>query len=396
MDHHPDPLYVRSSASEGQRSGRPGPEDGAGLRRFAVATLASAVLGASLLAAILLASGAIETGASASAAPAPETTGPTTPNAALHPAALYAAAAPGVVDITAQGSTTVPGPFGSTREQSTSTGSGIVVDRKGHVLTADHVVAGSSSVTVTFANGRTRKARVVGHDATTDLAVLAVDASALSLHPLALGDSAALQVGDPVAAIGDPFGYRRSMSAGIVSGLDRTIQGLNGFSVAHAVQTDAAIDPGNSGGPLVDSRGRVIGIVDQIATGNSGADSSTGVGFAISSNVARAELGALERGAAPAHAYLGVETAPSAGPGGGTAVAVVAVQGGGPAARAGLHAGDIVEELDGRPLRGVNDLIASVASHRPGQAVTLGVRRGARHLRLRVVLGLQPTTSSAG
>jgi S1-C subfamily serine protease len=110
----------------------------------------------------------------------------------------------------------------------------------------------------------------------------------------------------------------------------------------------------------------------------------------------RPELGALERGAAPAHAYLGVETAPAAGPGGGTAVAVVAVQGGGPAARAGLRAGDIVEELDGRPLRGVNDLIASVASHRPGQAVTLGVRRGARHLRLRVVLGLQPTTSSAG
>jgi putative serine protease PepD len=354
-----------------------------GAGRQAVATLAGAVLGAGALAAILFAAGAFDTGA-ASGAAVPVTAGGTAGTGSLHPVALYADAAPGVVDITARSSSAV------------DTGSGIVVDRQGHILTADHVVSGSSSVTVTFANGATRSARVLGQDATTDLAVLGVDPSGLSLRPLALGDSAALQVGDPVAAIGDPFAYRRSMSAGIVSGLDRTIQGLNGFSVAHAVQTDAAIDPGNSGGPLLDAQGQVIGIIDQIATGGSGADSSTGVGFAISSNVAKAELSALERGSAPAHAYLGVGTAPAADVAGGQGVAVVTVQSGGPAAKGGVRAGDIIDAVDGRPLRGVNDLIATVSEHRPGQTMTLSVRRGARSLTVRVVLGKQPLGASSG
>jgi putative serine protease PepD len=266
----------------------------------------------------------------------------------------------------------------------------MVVDRRGHILTADHVVRGSSSVRVTFADGATRTARILGQDPSTDIAVLGVDPSGPSLHPLTLGDSAALQVGDPVAAIGDPFGYKRSMSVGIVSGLDRAIQGLDGSSVGHAVQTDAALDPGNSGGPLLDAHGDVIGIVDQIATGNSDAQNSTGVGFAISSNVARAELSALARGAAPAHAYLGVQTAPAVEVAGGRGVVVVAVQKGSPAAKAGVRAGDIVDAVGGKPLRGVNDLIATVAADRPGQAMTLTVRRGARRLTLRVVLGAQP------
>jgi putative serine protease PepD len=367
-----------------------------GARRLALATAASAVLGAAVLTAILFAAGALPGDTTISAAAEPLTAGPAVGGGALHPRALYADAAPGVVDITSRGSTTVASPFGREREQSTSTGTGIVVDRQGHILTADHVVRGSSSVTVTFADGATRSARVLGQDATTDLAVLGVDPSGLSLRPLPLGDSAALQVGDPTAAIGDPFGYQRSMSTGIVSGLDRTIQGDNGFSIAHAVQTDAAIDPGNSGGPLLNARGQVIGIVDQIATGNSGADSSTGVGFAVSSNVAKAELTHLERGSAPAHAYLGVETAPALEPGGGPGVAVVAVRGGSPAAKGGLRARDVIDAIDGRPLRGVNDLIATISADRPGQAVTLAVRRGGRRLMLHIVLGAQPADGSSG
>jgi S1-C subfamily serine protease len=368
----------------------------AGPGRWALATLASAVLGAAAVVAVLFATGAVHTGGRTETTTVAPTSGPTVGAAALHPAALYADVAPGVVDITALMTTTVPSPFGSTREQSTASGSGSVLDRRGHILTADHVVRGASSVSITFADGATRRARVVGQDATTDLAVLRVNPSGLSLHPLTLGDSAALQVGDPVAAIGDPFGYARSMSTGIVSGLDRTIQGLNGFSVARAVQTDAAIDPGNSGGPLLDARGHVIGIVDQIATGGSGADSSTGVGFAISSNVAKAELADLERGQAPAHAYLGVETAPGAGVDGGRGVVVVSVQPGGPAAKAGVRAGDIIDAIDGKPLRGVVDLNATVSAHRPGQAISLTMRRDGRRLTLHAVLAKQPRAASGG
>ena len=368
-------------------------------RRLALVTLASALIGAGALAAILFATGAVHgstTGARTLANAQPVTTGSAIASESLHPSTLYADAAPGVVDIIARGTTTTQSPFGSTSEQETSTGAGVVLDPQGHILTADHVVQGSSSVSVKFANGTTRSVRVTGRDPATDLAVLSVDPSGLSLHPIALGDSAGLQVGDPVAAIGDPFGYPRSMSVGIASGLDRTIAGLNGYSIAHAVQTDAAIDPGNSGGPLLDAAGQVIGIVDQIATGGSGADSSTGVGFAVPSNVAKAELSDLERGSVPTHAYLGVGTAPAVDVDGGAGVIVESVQSASPAAKAGVRVGDIVQTVDGKPLRGVNDLIAAVSAGRPGQTLTLGLTRGTRHLTLRVVLAAQPRNASTG
>jgi putative serine protease PepD len=362
-------------------------------RHVLLATLASAVVGAGVLAAILFATGAVH-GSTTGAATQPVSAGAAVGSQSLHPAALYGASAPGVVDIIARGTTTVQSPSGPTSEQSTSTGAGVVLDRQGHILTADHVVQGSSSVSVKFANGTTRSVRVTGRDPATDLAVLSVSPAGLSLHPIALGDSAGLQVGDPVAAIGDPFGYPRSMSVGIVSGLDRTIAGLNGYSIAHAVQTDAAIDPGNSGGPLLTAAGQVIGIVDQIATGGSGTDSSTGVGFAVPSNVAKAELSDLERGSAPTHAYLGVATAPAVDVDGGAGVIVESVQTASPAAKAGVRVGDIVESVDGKPLRGVNDLIAAVSADRPGQTLTLGLERGARHLALQVVLAAQPRQAS--
>jgi putative serine protease PepD len=366
--------------------------------RLALITLASALIGAGALAAILFATGAVHgrTTATTQAAAEPVTAGPAVGSESLHPTALYADTAPGVVDIIGRGTATVQSPSGPTTEHSTSTGAGVVLDRQGHILTADHVVQGSLSVSVKFANGTTRSVRVTGRDPATDLAVLSVNPSGLTLHPIALGDSAGLQVGDPVSAIGDPFGYPRSMSVGIVSGLDRTIAGLNGFSIAHAVQTDAAIDPGNSGGPLLNAAGQVIGVVDQIATGGSGADSSTGVGFAVPSNIAKAELSDLERGSTPTHAYLGVGTAPAVDVDGGAGVIVESVQSASPAAKAGVRVGDIVETVDGKALRGVNDLIAAVSTGRPGQTLTLGVQRGARRMTLRVVLAAQPRTAPAG
>ena len=173
--------------------------------------------------------------------------------------------------------------------RSTATGTGFVVDGKGHIVTAAHVVEGASSISVKFQDGTTRTAKVLGTDEATDVAVLSVDPSGLTLHPLALGSSASLAIGDEVAAIGDPFTYDRSLSTGVVSGLDRTISAPNGFTVAHAIQTDAALNPGNSGGPVLDASGRVIGIVDQIAT-NGSSQTSSGVGFAVPIDLVRSEL----------------------------------------------------------------------------------------------------------
>ena len=191
--------------------------------------------------------------------------------------------------------------------RATATGTGFVVDGKGHIVTAAHVVDGASSITVKFQDGTTRTAKLLGKDNATDVAVLSVDPSGLTLHPLALGSSAALDVGDQLAAIGDPFTYERSMSTGIVSGLDRTISAPNGFTVAHAIQTDAALNPGNSGGPVLDAAGKVIGIVDQIAT-NGSSDTSSGVGFAVPIDLVKSELSQLEAGQTVSHAYLGVST----------------------------------------------------------------------------------------
>jgi putative serine protease PepD len=363
--------------------------------RVMLAAIGSAASGAAAAVAVLLATGGIHGGAPVAAAQ-PLTAGPAVGTGALHPAALYADAAPGVVDITARGTSTVQSPFGPALERSTSSGAGVVLDGRGHVLTADHVVQGASSLTVSFANGITRRARVAGRDPSTDLAVLKVDPSGLTLHPLPLGDSSSQRVGAPVAAIGDPFGYHRSLSVGIVSGLDRTIRGLNGSPVADAIQTDAAIDPGNSGGPLLNARGQVIGIVDQIATGNSGADSSTGVGFAISSAAAKAELTGLEHGAKIRHAYLGVSSSDAAG----TPGAVVAsVTSGSPAADAGVKAGDVVTAVNRTAIGRSGDLLAAVAARSPGEKLELTLRRGSGTQTMTVTLGTQPrgtATSGSG
>jgi putative serine protease PepD len=314
----------------------------------------------------------------------------------LDASALYASTAPGVVDITSNGVTDTSqstSPFGGPQQQdTTATGTGFVVDGKGHILTAAHVVNGASSVTVTFQDGTTRKATVLGQDNATDVAVLSVDASGLTLHPLALGSSASLQVGDSVAAIGDPFTYQRSMSTGIVSGLDRTISAPNGFTVAHAIQTDAALNPGNSGGPVLDASGKVIGIVDQIAT-NGSSDTSSGVGFAVPIDLVKSELTSLEAGKSVSHAYLGVSTSDVGSTT--TGALVQSVSSGGPAADAGLRSGDVITKLGSTTIKGTNDLVAAIATQKPGDKVTVTVRRGSNTSDLTVTLGTQPTQATS-
>jgi putative serine protease PepD len=314
--------------------------------------------------------------------------------AGLDARAVYASAAPGVVDITSSGVSTAPtpDPFGQGPSQSaTATGTGFVLDRNGDIATAAHVVDGASSIKVSFADGTTRTARVLGTDNATDVAVLKVDPSGLTLHPLPLGNSAALTVGDPLAIIGDPFHYTRSISTGIVSGLDRTIQAPNGFTVAHAIQTDAALNPGNSGGPVLDSRGQVIGIADQIAT-NGSADQSSGVGFAVPIGLVSSELAQLEAGQQVQHAYLGVATGDSAS---GSGVLVASVASSGPAAAAGVQSGDVITAIDGHAVRSTNELVAVIAGHSPGEKVTLTIRRGSSTRTLAVTLGTQPQSQRA-
>jgi putative serine protease PepD len=310
----------------------------------------------------------------------------------LDTSALYASASPGVVDITATGtSTTQQGPFGQGSSPSTATGSGFVVDAKGNVITAAHVVDGAGSIKVSFADGMTRTATVVSKDNATDVAVLKIDPAGLTLHPLALGSSASLNVGDAVLAIGSPFGYQESLSTGVVSGLDRTIQAPNGFTIAHAVQTDAAMNPGNSGGPILDSSGHVIGIADQIAT-NGSADQSSGVGFAVPIDLIRAELTKLEAGQTVAHAYLGVATSESTGSSG---AVVGSVSSGSPASSAGIKTGDVVTAVDGKAISGSGDLVAAIASHNPGDTIKLTIHRGTGTLTQSVTLATQPATQSS-
>jgi len=343
---------------------------------LAALLVTAALLGGGTTAGVLVATGATRGGTTTTTTI--ERAASTT-SGGLDASALYASTAAGVVDITA-------------KSASTATGTGFVIDTNGHIVTAAHVVDGAGSISVKLQDGTTRTATVLGKDDATDIAVLKIDASGLTLHPLTLGSSSGIDVGTQVAAIGDPFGYDRSLSTGIVSGVDRTIQAPNGFTVAHAIQTDAAVNPGNSGGPVLDANGSVIGIVDQIATDGS-AQQSSGVGFAVPIDLVKSSLKTLEAGGQVEHAYLGVSTADGSSGAAGAAVSSVAA--GGPAAGGGLRAGDIVTAFDGKAVGSSSDLVAAIATHQPGDRVQLTVKRGSSTEHLTVTLGTQPTQAAS-
>jgi S1-C subfamily serine protease len=315
----------------------------------------------------------------------------------LTPHDIYVRDAPGVVFVRAQVIEQVQDPFDlfPDQESSTSTGSGFLIDRGGHILTNYHVIQGAnrqSGVIVQFEDNVTRHAVVVGQDADNDLALLKVDLAGVPMvQPLALGDSTNVRVGDPTLAIGNPFGLDRTLTSGIVSALQRQIRAPNGFSIDNVIQTDAPINPGNSGGPLLDATGRVIGINSQIATGNGGAGGSVGIAFAVPINTAKDILGGLEHGGRIRVAYLGLRGTP--GPGTTHGVVVKTVQPGGPAATAGLRSGDEIRTIDGHRVGSMKDLQALVQARAPGQAISLRTTRG-RHARVvRALLGSRPASA---
>jgi S1-C subfamily serine protease len=309
-------------------------------------------------------------------------------------------------------------PFGEVEPESgggTATGSGFVIDGEGHILTNNHVVEGASKVTVKLGDSeKTYDAEVVGTDPGTDIALLKVDAPASEVHPLTLGKSSEAEVGDPVVAIGNPFGLDRTVTSGIVSALQRQIQAPNGFSISHVIQTDAAINPGNSGGPLIDAEGKVIGINSQIATGGGG-NGNVGIGFAIPIDTIRAEIEQLKTKGEVEHAFIGIS--------GGTVtselakalnlpvdegVIVQSVVKGSAADKAGIEAGsttatingeevklggDIITEVDGKKLKSMEEFVEIIQGSKPGDELELTILRDGHEKTADVTLGTQPKGS---
>ena len=287
-----------------------------------------------------------------------------------------------VVEITVS-STASDTPLGN-GGSATAQGSGFVYDNQGHVITNQHVVDGAQSVKVALWNGKTYDATVVGSDPSTDIAVLDVDAPASVLEPLSLADSSKLEVGDEVVAIGSPFGLEQTVTSGIVSALHRQITAPNDFAIDDAIQTDAAINHGNSGGPLLDMSGRVVGVNSQIESESGGND---GVGFAVSSNTVKRIAAALISNGSVDHAYLGVATETSTSPAGAT---ITSVRSGTPAAGSELNAGDVVTAVDGEKVTSSDQLRELIDAHNPGDSVTLTVSRNGDTRTLKVVLGTRP------
>src|SRR5215218_4190768 len=322
---------------------------------------------------------------------------------------IYKAEGRGVVFVEARGVSN-DSVFGLPQQGQTATGSGFVVDRDGTILTNAHVVEGARDVSVRFSeNGNdTIPAEVKGRDTSTDLAVLKIDPSKVKdLQVMPLGDSSKVHVGDSVVAIGNPFGFTRTVTTGIVSALQRQIQAPNGFPIRNVIQTDASINPGNSGGPLLDGDGRVIGITSQIATG--GGQGSVGIGFAVPVNLAKSLLPKLKQGGKIERAYLGIEMTDVGGqlakelnlPVESGAL-IQSVVPGGPADDAGLRGGrtettrgvtaggDLIVKVDGKSVRKSDDVAAAIADNRPGDKVSIEYYRGKDKMTAEVKLGKRP------
>jgi putative serine protease PepD len=301
---------------------------------------------------------------------------------------LYDNVTPGVVDITVDSNAPSsnfgfgPGGGGGTTQ---AEGSGFVVDTSGHIVTNQHVVDGATSITVRFKDGKTAKAKLVGTDPSTDIAVIKVDVAASELHPLTLGTSSTIEPGQEVVAIGSPFGLTETMTSGIVSAIDRTIQAPNNYSIAGAIQTDAPINHGNSGGPLLDTSGNVVGVNAQIESNSGGSD---GVGFAIPIDSVKSVVNTLIAGGKVEHAYLGIHVGDAANSAG---AQISSVQSGSPAAKAGVKAGDVITALDGKAITKADDLTAGISSHAPNDKVTLTVTRDGKTVTLDVTLGVRPS-----
>jgi S1-C subfamily serine protease len=338
-------------------------------------------------------------------------------SAGLTPRDIYDRDAPGVAYITAQivQRTASPFDFGLPQEQQgTSTGSGFVIDKDGTIATNAHVVDGATKVSVRFGDGAAHPAKILGVDKSTDLALLKIDPKGVDLHPLPLGSSHGIQVGDPTVAIGNPCGLDRTLTTGVVSALQRHIKAPNGFTIDNVIQTDAAINPGNSGGPLIDATGKVIGINSQIETGSNG-NGNVGIGFAIPIDTVKQKIGTLKKTGTIKYAYLGVSTQTIDSSFAGllpvkNGALVQTVTAGSPAAKAGLQGGDITAQVGGTPVALGGDIITTcdnqaitsaaalsplVGRHKAGDKVKITFIRDRKTKTVEVTLGTRPASLSA-
>lgn len=319
---------------------------------------------------------------------------------------IYERAAPGVVQITS-----TSGGVGSSSPQQ-ALGSGFVLDKAGHIVTNYHVVEGADQIRVSFSNQDTVEAQLVGTDPSTDLAVLQVDTSASGLTPLSLGDSDRVEVGDQVVAIGNPFGLDRTATSGIVSALQRLITAPNRFTIDHVIQTDAPINHGNSGGPLLNAHGHVIGVNTQIETGGVIGSGNVGIGFAVPSNTVKDVAAQILRTGRVDHAYLGISGQAVSADVAETynlpvkaGVLIESVTNGSGADRAGLQGGetqvvvagetfvlggDIIVAFDGKQIASIEQLRDAIARHKPGDKIKLQILRDAKKTGVTVTLGRQP------
>ena len=327
-------------------------------RGDAMRTTATAVVGGLVTGLVLLATGALGIGGATGAA------GP----GATDVRALYRAAAPSVVAIAAED----------------RTGSGFLIDAHGDVVTNAHVVGEARSVEVTI-GGRTMGALVRGVEPSVDIAVLRLEGGALEVAPLVFGDAPSLRVGDPVVAIGAPFGLQGSLSTGVVSGLRRQIDSPNGFAITGVIQTDAALNPGNSGGPLLDLSGRVVGVATQIATEGG---RNEGIGFAVPADVVRRTVERIIATGEARLPYLGV-----AGEDVGDGVRLERILADGPAVGV-LRPDDVITAVDGRAVMSNAGLASALAGRAPGESVEVTVRRGEASARLDVRLAARPASLS--
>jgi S1-C subfamily serine protease len=385
-------------------------------KRFLSTSFGSAVAGGLVVlicGLVLIEAGVVDTSDDSSSA------GVAAPTALAQPASdsnegisvheIYQRDAEGVAFISAQVVQSTESVFGfPQQQQSTATGSGFLIDEEGHLITNAHVVDGAKSVTVQLGDGDPQEAEIVGTDPSTDIAVLKVD-DTQGVNPLPLGDSSNVQVGDPVVAIGNPFGLDRTVTTGIVSALQRQIQAPNGFSISDVIQTDAAINPGNSGGPLIDAAGQVIGINSQIESQSGG---NVGIGFAVPIKTAADVVSQLEDGGEIHRAYLGI-TGGDITPDVAQALNLPVEQGvlveqvldGGPADDAGIEGasgeatiggqtvpigGDIITKVDGKEVTGMDDVISAVNAKEPGDELTFTVSRDGEQRDVTVKLGDRP------
>jgi S1-C subfamily serine protease len=340
-----------------------------------------------------------------------------TSSKALTAEEIYRRDAPGVVQITATSVQQVQSdPFNvlpPTQQTSQSLGSGFVIDKSGHIVTNYHVIEGAQKVQVSFSSQDQVPATVIGKDPSTDVAVLKIDAHARALTPLQLGNSDNVTVGDPVYAIGNPFGYTRTLTTGVVSALQRQIEAPDSLKIDNAIQTDAAINHGNSGGPLIDVAGRVIGVTSQISTGTTGQQGNLGIGFAIPIDTVRNVAAQIIKNGKALHAFLGV-TASSLTPRisrlfhlpAQEGLLVQSVDKGSGADRAHLRAGntkvvvdgesyqlggDIIVAADGVPVTTLDGLREAVAAKKPGQKMKIDLYRGNERKIVTVRLGQRPS-----